>query len=178
MSRTTINPVFCAWEMKEILLRQIEKQLEMCEEIIELAPDAAWSHAPKNSAPYAAELYHLIDGIRLYLEITIEGGPFEWDKRYLREDGTVNWSRDLEECHTKDEMKALLESVRDRVRREFSTPEMDEYLAGRLPPKVTNRHIGGTFLQGIVYVIRHSQQHIGILYGALRRHGVALPEWR
>jgi len=108
--------------MKEILLRQIEKQLETCEEIIELAPDAAWSHAPKNAAPFAGELYHLIDGIRLYLDVAIEGGPFEWDRRYLREDGTVNWSRDLVECHTKDEMRSLLESVRDRIGCEMSFP--------------------------------------------------------
>lgn len=164
--------------MKEILLRQIEKQLETCEEIIELAPDAAWSHAPKNAAPFAGELYHLIDGIRLYLDVAIEGGPFEWDRRYLREDGTVNWSRDLVECHTKDEMRSLLESVRDRVRNEFSRPEMDEYLAGKKRPKVTNRHFGDSFFQGFVYLIRHSQQHIGVLCSALRRHGVSLPGWR
>ncbi len=164
--------------MKETLLGQIEKQLEVCEEIIGLAPEASWEHAPKNATPFAAELYHILDGIRIYLDFTIEGRPFSWDARYLHEDGKVNWSRDLSACHTKDEMLTLLSVVRGRVRCDFARPEMDAYLSGDLEPKHTNRHIGDSFLQGLVYLIRHTQQHIGIICCGLRRQGVALPEWK
>ena len=164
--------------MKETLLGQIEKQLDVCEETIGLTPDQSWTHAPKNATPFAAELYHILDGIRIYLDFTIKGRPFSWDPRYLDEDGKVNWSRDLSACHTKDEMLTLLSAVRDRVRYEFAKPEMDRYMAGDLEPKHTNRHTGDSFLQGLVYLIRHTQQHIGIICCGLRRHGVALPEWK
>ena len=165
-------------KMRGILLGQIEKQLEVCEETIGLVPDASWADAPKNATPFAAELYHILDGIRIYLDFTMEGRPFSWDPRYLDEDGKVNWSRDLSACHSKEEMLSLLASVRDRVRDDFARPEMNSHLSGDLKPKHTNRHIGESFFQGLIYLIRHTQQHIGIICCGLRRHGVTLPEWK
>jgi len=152
------------------LRAQFGKVCDTIRSVVETYSEADWTRRKKGCLP-AQQVYHAIGGIDMYCG----PGDFRWDDRFLAPDGRFDWQADPTDPPSPQEMLDYLARMQRHV---------DTWLAGLSDARIlerrepSGRHSGRCILDRFVYLLRHTQHHLGMLESDMIRRGLKLPEWK
>ncbi|MBC7235036.1 MAG: DinB family protein [Chloroflexi bacterium] len=150
----------------EAVIRQFERQWKMMQEAIENCPDEEWYKGCTHFMVPARLAFHAIQAADFHLSVA----PARYD-----------WGRfgfDWEECEptalpSRVDTLAFLDEVRAKIASKLDELE-DRDLAG---PDTPTGYFP-TMADHLVYVLRHTQYHLGQLDAELHRRGLPSPQWQ
>ena len=96
-----------------------------------------------------------------------------WDERFLAPDGHFSWERELANPPGRSELLDYLGRLRSHIRQ--WVPENDDTVY--LSP-TQERLRGECLLDEMLYVLRHSQQHLGEIEIEYLIRELPTPEWK
>ena len=96
-----------------------------------------------------------------------------WDKRFLGPDGHFSWESDLADAPSRTDLADYLGKLRSHLRQWVPQHDDAQYLS---PTKEGFR--GQCLLDEMLYILRHSQHHLGEIQIDYRLRGLPEPEWR
>ncbi|NHJ48170.1 MAG: DinB family protein [Asgard group archaeon] len=138
--------------------------IKMLQEAIKLCPDEIWDKT-FDEPPFWQQVYHTT----YYMDFYLGDDPDKFEKRFSMKEDLKKRS---DETLTKEQLESYLVSIKKKVK--YVLDKLDE-------KKLTeeNRYFwtGPTVAHRLVYNIRHSQHHIGILNSILRRCANDASKW-
>ncbi len=161
MSKSTIS---------DSLQRQFERVWESLREAIGNCPDRQWKKGDPAVRIPVRQACHMIGAVEMYAGEK----RFAWDRRFGRPVGDFSSDLPAADLPGKDETLEYLDEMRAHTQTWLGKMS-DEKL---LSPQRSNRHTGDTYLERVVYMLRHSQHHRGEMNAELRRRGLAPANWQ
>jgi uncharacterized damage-inducible protein DinB len=150
------------------LLNHFERQFKTLDTVYDRANDAAWAHADQRVKGIWQWMAHLLETIEFYLD-RYGGDDFPWGHRF-----NLDWEDDkAQSIPNREAMHAYQEDVRA-----FTTAVLGSKTdVDLLAPESTHPWTGQAYLGKLLYVMRHTQQHIGDINRVLRLNGCEALEW-
>ncbi|NQU11545.1 DinB family protein [bacterium] len=152
------------------LAEQYAKVCDTVRSVIQTYPPAEWTRRKKGCLP-VQQVYHTIGGLQMYCG----PGEFRWDERFLGADGRFSWRTDPANPPSQSEMLDYLDRIQRHTDRWLASLSDAQILEQHEP---TGRHTGRCLLDRLVYLLRHTQHHLGMIESDLIRRGLKLPEWK
>ncbi|HDS28928.1 MAG TPA: hypothetical protein ENN96_00420 [Candidatus Acetothermia bacterium] len=154
--------------LTEVVCRQYAAAWSLLSEGIDAVEEAGWKTGESSYAVPARIAYHAIETADYYTHPNL--AEFVWAERF-----GVDWeAEDAQLLPGRDEIRLYLEDVRKKAER-WLTAQGE---VGLLVPDEVFHQEGMTHLDRALYVLRHTQQHIGELFSILRARGISRPGWR
>ena len=151
------------------LLAQFEVIADAIQQAIELCPDDQWAVEGNAAGAPVRQIYHILGPIDTYCVKRRWG----WDKRFMGSDGHFSWDCELVDPPSRMELMEYLGELRGHLRRWVPQHEDAVYLS---PTEEQMR--GKCLLDEMLYVLRHSQHHLGQIQIDYRLRGLREPEWK
>ncbi|MFX1540955.1 MAG: hypothetical protein ACFFBX_09275 [Promethearchaeota archaeon] len=151
------------------LARQFHGMWTMLMQGIEKIPDGEWHHG-RDKWFYSLRIYHIIETSEFYARDTPEG--MQWGKHL----GQVNWKEEMSlkkaaKLITKKEVIKYLGEMKWRITKQLKALSDEDLL------KKDGFHWFSGIYEKYVYLLRHSNFHIGELAYALRTLECDRIEW-
>ena len=148
------------------LERQYRAAIEMLRRAIHACPDRLWSVSKEEKAFWHKAYYTLY-----YLDVYLSCPARSFKEPPFHRPRAEGLATRLTKPFTREEIEGYLEDMSAKSARLFRrlTPEMLE----RKPRY--GRH--GTFLNALLYNLRHIMLHVGQMYSFLRRKTGEAPDW-
>jgi hypothetical protein len=145
-----------------------ERQFRTLDGVYERAGESAWAYPDTRVKGVWQWLLHTLETIEFYLSEK-PSEQFPWGHRF-----GVDWEDDrAERIPSKKEMRAYQGEMEQLVRQVLGS-KSDEDLAA---PETAARWTGKLYLGKLLYVLRHTQQHIGDMNRVLRLNDSEALEW-
>jgi uncharacterized damage-inducible protein DinB len=145
-----------------------ERQFRTLDTVYDRANDEAWAYADQRLKGIWQWMAHLLETIEYYLG-RYDADGFPWGHRFH-----VDWEdSQARPIPAPEAMRAYQEDVRAFVAQVLAG--MSD--ADLLTPESTHPWTGGAYLGKLLYVMRHTQQHIGDINRVLRLNGCDTLEW-
>jgi hypothetical protein len=154
--------------LTRVIERQFENAWDMLKEAIENFSPDQWKKAKNEYFIPARVAYHAIETVDYYCQDNLKG--FEWGGRF-----GVDW-----ETGERDRLPQQQEVLKylDDIRKKSSDWIKNLGDQGLLSPDKVFFLEGMTHLDRVLYVLRHTHQHLGELCSESRNRNVPRPEWR
>lgn len=150
------------------VLDQFERQFRTLDGVYERASDAAWTCADQRVKGTWQWMAHLLETIEYYTG-NKPSDQFPWGQRL-----GVDWENaQAEHVPDKKAMRAYQKDL-ERFVRDMLGSKTDQDLA---TPETIHPWTGRTCLGKLLYLMRHTQQHIGDINRGLRLNGCEALEW-
>lgn len=145
-----------------------ERQFKTLDGIYERASESAWTYQDTRVKGVWQWLLHTLETIEFYLSEK-PADQFPWGHRF-----GVDWENDqAERVPGKDEMRAYQKEV-EQLARQVLGSKTDQDLT---TPEAAAPWTGKLYLGKLLYLMRHTQQHIGDINRVLRLNGDKALEW-
>jgi hypothetical protein len=150
----------------DVLTAHFDAQWQMFEDAIRAIPVEGWRAGGHDFFVPARLVFHAIQAVEFHLQHDYDPTKFDWTAE------GVNWSESPgDEFPDRAAMLAYLDRVRDRVR-VWLEETGEEGLLDPHPPYFDSK------VSHAIYVLRHSQYHLGNLDTLLHNNGWQSPEWQ
>ncbi|MBN1935420.1 MAG: DinB family protein [Anaerolineae bacterium] len=149
------------------ILNQFERQFKTLDTLYDRVNDAAWAFPDQRIKGTWQWMAHLLETVEFYLGNRNEG--FEWGHRF-----DLDWenaqanpipSREAMRVYQKDVQAFALQVLGGKSDADLLVPESLHPWTGK------------TYLGKLLYLMRHTQQHIGDINRVLRMNGCDALEW-
>ena len=152
------------------MLRQFERVWESLREAIGNCPAKEWKSGDTAVRIPVRQACHIIGAVEMYAG----EGPFVPDRKLGLPIGDFNTDIPQSELPDKQQVLDYLEET---------CKQADAWLHGMgdsrlLSSQRSNRHTGDTFLERAVYMLRHSQHHLGEMNAELKSRGLSPASWQ
>jgi hypothetical protein len=145
----------------------VQRQFRTLDGLYERANDEAWTYPDQRVKGAWQWMAHVLETVEFYLGDKNEG--FCWGHRF-----GLDWENDrASPVPSKEDVRAYQDDV-ERMARHLLAGLTDEDL---LRPETIHPWTGKTLQGKLLYLIRHTQQHIGDLNRVLRLNGCEALEW-
>jgi len=152
------------------LARQFETVWDTVDEAVALIPDHEWTAGADGPSTPVIQLAHTTAGIALYLPPPGK----HWPRWCENKTGNFDWQVRPDPCLPREEFSRYCADVRAGVATWLAT--LDD--AAMLEETSPDDWRGSCPLDLLLYVLRHSERHLGNLHAELRRRGIERPRWR
>jgi len=152
------------------IARQFDIVWDTIDDTIALIPDAEWATGRKGISIPVVQLAHVAAAIALYLPPPGK----HWPSWCESASGNFCWEVGTDPWPSKEEFSRYCKGVKSEVAGWFAS--LDD--AAMLEETLSNDWRGNCLLDLTMYVLRHSQHHLGDLSSELRRRDIARPKWR
>ena len=144
------------------------RQFETLDGVYERASESAWTYQDARVKGVWQWLLQILETVEFYLSEK-PADQFSWGHRF-----GVDWENDqAERIPSKDEMRAYQKDVEQLVRQALDDKSDQDMTA----PETVAPWTGKTYLGKLLYLMRHTQQHIGDINRVLRANGDEALEW-
>jgi hypothetical protein len=144
------------------------RQFQTLAGVYDKASQRAWTYPDARVKGVWQWLLHTLETVEFYLSEK-PGDQFPWGHRF-----GVDWENDRpDRIPSKDEMRAYQDDVQQLVHQVLDG-KTDEDL---LKPETVAPWTGRLYLGKLLYVLRHTQQHIGDINRVLRLNGDDALDW-
>ncbi len=158
-----------AQSLRDGLLDQFDRSLDMLREVIENIPAEKWLTGFSKTFVPAMIAYHAVESLDFYFSGETED-EFRWGYRFRG----PWWETEPEEWPTKEETIAYLDEVAEKVKAYFEgTTDADLAEGFDL-----YEWSGGMVLAHLVYALRHTMHHQGQLVALQAYFGIEEETWR
>ena len=145
-----------------------ERQFRTLDGVYAKASDSAWTYPDARAKGVWQWLLHTLETVEYYLSEK-SSEEFAWGHRF-----GLDWENARpDRIPGKDEMRAYQDDMEQLVRRTLAS-KTDQDLT--MPEEVA-RWTGKLYLGKLLYLMRHTQQHIGDMNRVLRLNGDEALEW-
>jgi hypothetical protein len=145
-----------------------ERQFQTLAGAYEKASQSAWTYQDIRVKGVEQPLPHALETIEFYLSEKT-GGQFPWGHRF-----GVDWENERpDHVPSRDEMRAYQGDVEQLVRQVLSAKSDEDLRA----PEAIAPWTGKLYLGKLLYLMRHTQQHIGDMNRVLRLNGDDALDW-
>jgi hypothetical protein len=152
------------------IARQFDIVWNTIDETIALIPDGEWAAGKEGTSIPVVQLAHVAAAIALYLPPPGKHWP-DWCES---ESGDFWWDAGPDPWPSKDEFGRYCTGVKAEVATWLAS--LDD--AAMLEETLADDWRGNCLLDLAMYVLRHSQHHLGDLFAEMRRRGIDRPKWR
>lgn len=150
------------------VMDQFERQFKMLDTLYDRVNDAAWAYPDQRIKGVWQWMTHLLETIEFYLGDK-PGEDFPWGHRF-----DLDWeTAQANPLPSPEAMRAYQRDVWASVTRIVSGKTDADLLA----PETLHPWTGKTFLGKLIYLMRHTQQHIGDINRVLRLNDCGALEW-
>jgi hypothetical protein len=150
------------------LTDQFERQFKTLDTLYDRVNDGAWTYADPRIKGVWQWMAHLLETVEFYLG-TRDGDSFPWGHRF-----GVDWEdAQADAIPDQQAMRAYQEEVQALVAQALGSRRDADLLA----PESLHPWTGQTHLGKLLYVMRHTQQHIGDINRVLRLNGCDALAW-
>jgi|TARA_Y100000031_G_C7906840_1_gene242028 hypothetical protein len=155
-------------QLQNVIAGQFEDVWDMFQEAIEAFPDERWRKGDVTYLTPARIAYHIIETIDYYGRQNID--TFVWGHR-----AGINWeTAEQGDLPSRNETLAYFDDVREANGIWLCVLGTE----GLLAEDVVFHDEGMTHLDRVLYMMRHTHQHLGELCAELRRNELSRPTWR
>jgi len=148
------------------IMGQFERQFSTLDTLYDRVNDLAWAYPDQRIKGAWQWTAHLLETIEFYLG---ENEDFLWGHRF-----GVDWENaQADPIPGQEAMHTYQEDVRALVGQILGSKTDDDLLA----PEVVHPWTGKTYLGKLLYLMRHTQQHIGDINRVLRMSGCEALQW-
>jgi len=147
---------------------QFENVWAQVEEAIAACPPGEWHVGTAQCAP-VKQVCHILGGC-----LTHTKPGYRWPEPLRGDDGHFGWDASTDGFPTQAETRELLVEVREHIAAWLRGCSDEDLLT--VDSDKTPRY--RTPLGRAVYLLRHSQHHLGEVNAEFRRRGIEQPEWR
>jgi hypothetical protein len=151
------------------LLAQFNVLTDALEQAIESCPDDQWAAEGNAAGAPCRQMYHILGGLDMYC---MKRG-WGWDQRFLGPDGHFSWDSELVDPPTRTDLMDYLTRLRNHLRQWVPRHHDTTYLS-----TTEEAMRGKCLLDEMLYVLRHSQHHLGEIQIEYRLRGLPEPEWK
>jgi uncharacterized damage-inducible protein DinB len=152
----------------ETLAEQFSRTWEMTREIVTQCPEDHWRNGGVPRHVPARWVLHAVETADFYARPG--NGGWTWGDRF-----GVDWKTARpDELPSREDMLAYLEEVRRRLDTWLRAAADDELLRKRSDFAWT----GASLLARLLYLLRHTQHHVGQVNQILKSQGVPLSKWK
>lgn len=152
------------------MARQFDIVWGMIGEAVAVLPDTEWKSGADGPSTPVIQLAHIAAGIALYLPPPGK----HWPRWCEDETGHFDWRLRPDPGPGREEFGRFCSDVRAAVAAWLATVD-DAALLQEASPGDWR---GNCRFDLLMYVLRHSQHHLGELNAELRRRGIERPKWR
>ena len=152
------------------IARQFETVWGTIGEAIALIPDNEWASGTDGPSTPVIQLAHIAAGIALYLPPPGK----HWPRWCENEKGNFDWQVRPDPCLPREEFCRYCDAVRSDVSTWLGTLGDPAVLEETSPEDWR----GSCLIDLLLYVLRHSERHLGNLHAEMRRRGIERPRWR
>jgi hypothetical protein len=150
------------------VLDQFERQFKTLDTLYDRVNEGAWAYADQRIKGAWQWMAHLLETIEFYLG-TRGADAFPWGQRLH-----VDWENgQADPIPSQEAMRAYQEDVQALVAQVLGS-KSDADLAA---PESLHPWTGQTYLGRLLYLMRHTQQHIGDINRVLRLNGCDALQW-
>ena len=150
------------------LLDHFERQFKTLDTVYDRANEGAWAYADQRLKGTWQWMAHLLETIEYYLG-RFDVDSFPWGHRF-----GVDWEdSQAQPVPSPEAMRAYQEDVRAFTAQVLGNKTDAELLT----PESAHPWTGQTYLGKLLYVMRHTQQHIGDINRVLRLNGCDALDW-
>jgi hypothetical protein len=151
----------------EEFVNQFDRQFRTLDGVYDRASDGAWAFTDQRLKGVWQWMSHVLETIEFYLADKSEGFP--WGHRFH-----LDWENaQAESVPNQEAMRAYQKDVEQLVHRVLGG-KADQDLA---TAETIHPWTGKTYLGKLLYLMRHTQQHIGDINRVLRFNGCEAMEW-
>jgi hypothetical protein len=145
-----------------------ERQFKTLASVYDRASEEAWGYADQRLKGIWQWMAHLLETFEFYLG-RYDADGFPWGYRF-----ELDWEDDqARSIPSPEAMRAYQEDVRAFVAQVLAEKTDADLLA----PEATHPWTGQAYLGKLLYVMRHTQQHIGDINRVLRVNGCDALQW-
>jgi hypothetical protein len=149
------------------ILNQFERQFKTLDTLYDRVNDGAWAYADPRIKGVWQWMAHLLETIEFYLGDKNDGFP--WGHRF-----DLDWENNqADPVPSQEAMRAYQNDVQVFAAQVLSSKTDDDLLASESLHPWT----GSAYLGKLLYLMRHTQQHIGDINRVLRLNGCSALEW-
>lgn len=149
------------------ILGQFERQFKTLDTLYDRVNDTAWVYPDQRIKGVWQWMAHALETIEFYLGDKNEG--FEWGHRF-----NLDWENaQANPVPSPEAMRAYQTDVRALTLQVLGSKSDADLLA----PESVHPWTGQAYLGKLLYLMRHTQQHIGDINRALRMNGCDALEW-
>jgi DinB family len=149
-------------------VNHLDRQFRTLDGVYDRANDSAWAYADQRLKGVWQWMSHVLETIEYYLGDK-KSEDFPWGHRFH-----LDWENaQAESAPGKEAMRAYQKDVEQLVHRVLDG-KSDRDLAA---PETAHPWTGKTYLGKLLYLMRHTQQHIGDINRVLRFSGCDALEW-
>ncbi len=146
---------------------QFDRQFRTLDGVYERASDSAWAHADQRLKGVWQWMAHVLETAEFYLGDKSEGFP--WGRRF-----GLNWeAAQAEPVPDKEAMRAYQKDVEQLLHQVLGGKTDGDLTAS----ETVHPWTGKTYLGKLLYLMRHTQQHIGDINRVLRFNSCDALEW-
>jgi len=148
------------------LLGQFERQFRTLDTLYDRVNDDAWTYPDERVKGAWRWMAHVLETVEFYLGEVNDGFP--WGHRF-----GLDWEDEGAEPPSQEAMRAYQADMAQLTR---------TVLAGKsdrdlLEPEAVHPWTGKTYIGKLLYLMRHTQQHIGDINRVLRLNGCDALQW-
>jgi hypothetical protein len=145
-----------------------ERQFRTLETVYDRTNEAAWAYADQRLKGIWQWMAHLLETIEFYLGER-DADAFPWGHRFH-----VDWEDDqAQPVPSPEAMRTYQEDVRAFTMQVLAGKTDADLMA----PELAQPWTGQTYLGRLLYLLRHTQQHIGDINRVLRVNGCDALQW-
>jgi hypothetical protein len=151
----------------EEFVNQFDRQFKTLDGVYDRASDDAWTFADQRLKGVWQWMSHVLETIEFYLGDKNEG--FSWSHRF-----SLDWENaQAGSAPGKEAMRAYQKDVEQLLHRMLDGKTEADLAAS----EILHPWTGKTYLGKLLYLMRHTQQHIGDINRVLRFNGCDALEW-
>jgi hypothetical protein len=149
------------------MLNHFERQFKTLDTLYDRANDGAWTYADQRIKGAWQWMAHTLETIEFYMGDKNDGFP--WGHRF-----GLDWENDQADViPSREAMRAYQEDVQAFTIQVLGSKTDADLLA----PESLHPWTGVAYLGKLLYVMRHTQQHIGDINRVLRLNGCDALKW-
>lgn len=153
-----------------ILKRHFDPVLKMMKNAIDYCPEHLWNEAEEKIL-YWQQIYHAVFFVDFWFRHNYSRGV-EYRSMVFDQDIFVELNKRSDEFLTKDELRAYLDKVKDKVERYFANLNDAKLLETIVPDS------DFTYFDTILCQIRHVQYHVASCNSMLKKIDTKTVEWQ
>jgi hypothetical protein len=154
--------------MKTEILDHYGRQFETLDSLFDRVNDEAWRHEDQRLKGVWQWMTHTLETIEFYMSDK-PPGEFGFGHRF-----DLDWEQpEPANNPSLDEMKQYLDGVRGNAFRVLESMSEEDFTA----PETVHEWTGATFGAKMLYLMRHTQQHVGDMNRVLAYHGCESMVW-
>ena len=155
--------------MKAEVIDHFKRQITTLDSLFGRVTDEAWRGRDVRLKGVWQWMTHALETIEFYLSDT-PPGDFPWGRKF-----GVDWEDDqAERVPSREQMKQYLDEVARHALALLESRSEDDFAA----PETVHTWTGPTYLARMLYLLRHTQQHIGDMNRVLASCGCPSMQWQ